>query len=128
MWMVTVISGNFGNAAEIARELLPMARALGDRANITNAYFLLVVVNAHMGRLHEALAFADEAAALSHDLIPPPYHLAMYEPVTAIDAEATRIVWALCSPDEALRRAEVYVARERTVVLPAQFGLSLALR
>ena len=52
-----------------------------------------------MGRLRTALAFADEAAVLSRDAIPPPY-LALYEPVTAIEAEAVRIVWALGSPEQ----------------------------
>ena len=68
------------------------------------------------GPLNPAMAWASWPTRLQS---------AMYEPVTAIDAEATRIVWALGAPDSALRRAESNVERVRTVDHPETFVFSL---
>ena len=72
-WLGSTITGNFVDAPRLSEELMEMARAAQDPASITNAYFSLVVVNAHMGRLRTALALAGEASALTKEVVAPPY-------------------------------------------------------
>ncbi len=124
LFLVSAIAGHFKNADQLGGELLDLARAAGDPTKIMNSYFAMVVVNAHMGRLRIALALAEEALARPQEPTAPPY-LPMYEPVTAIEAEAVRIVWATGYPDRALRRAEANVERARTLDHPETLAFSL---
>ena len=123
-WQFSVIGGHFKEAQQLAGELMDLARAAGDPTQIMYSYFGVVVVNVHMGRLRIALTFAEEALARPQQPTAPPY-LALYEPVTGIEAEAVRLVWATGYPDRALRRAEANVERARTLDHPETLAFSL---
>ena len=123
LYSVYCIGGNLPLARQTAGELMAMARQGDDPTQIVIAYFALVVAHAHMGHLRVALGFADEAFGVSREPAPPPY-LGFYEPITAVDAEAARIVWALGYPTSALQRANANAERARTLGHPETLAFS----
>jgi predicted ATPase len=123
-FQVSVTAGHCKKAHELAGELMALARAAGDHTKIMYSYFAMVVVNTHMGRLRNALTLAEEALARPQEPTAPPY-LGLYEPATAIDTMAVRLVWVTGYPDRALRRAEANVERARTLDHPETLAFSL---